>query len=265
MFKHILAVAGLAAGLLCAGQALAQTDQEYLDDRFTEALLSVRHDSLVSGPVALQNSGAPFIIENPGNAVAFVLACESRCSGVGARLSVAGMPQLRARNMDDDTHKVVLEIPQAYTRSLSNFEISVDLGCRVERGCLHRWGLLTRGSALPLSQRGVRSMPTPAELAQAARATSVQWVQQPNGEDLRFYYPARAWGSNISGSARLDCLIASGGALRCRAANEQPTYQGFGDAALKLATMLRVAERNEAGESLVGQRVSVPIQFQPGA
>lgn len=266
MLKQILIAVGLAFGTLTAGAAAAQSNSdEYVSDRFAEGLMEVSHDAVIESAMARGASVAPFIVANPGNAAALMIACESRCSGINARLRVAGMPELRARNSQRRSHLLILEIPVAYTRSLSNFEIGLEIGCRVEVGCLHRWALLSRGSALPLSQRGVRAMPTPAELAQAAQATNVQWTQRPDGNDLRFFYPARAWRGNLSGAARLDCLIAPGGVLRCRTASEQPTYQGFGDAALKLATMLRVAERTEAGETLVGQRLSVPIQFQPGA
>jgi hypothetical protein len=265
MFRSMLAAAGVLVGLALAPAASAQSAREYVNDRFAEGLMQAQHNAVIEGATSQGAASTPFMVANPGNASALIVACESRCSSVAARIRAAGMPELRARNSDRQPHLLILEIPRTYTRSLSNFEISLDLGCRLEAGCLHRWALVSRGLAMPLSQRGVRTMPTPAELAQATQASNLDWVQRPDGEALRFFYPVRAWRNNISGSARLDCLIAAGGVLRCRARSEAPAQEGFGDAALKLATMLRVAERNEAGETLVGQRVSVPIQFQPGA
>lgn len=265
MLRHSFFAAIVAFGLSAAGAASANDAEEYVGDRFAEAMFRVDADAVIEGATARRNSGAPFIVANSGNAVVLIVACEDRCTSVGARLRVAGMPELRVRSTDRAPHLVVMEVPTAYTRTLSNFELNLEIGCRREAGCLHRWALMSRGPALSLAQLGLRAQPTPAELAQASEAASVHWTQRPGANDLRFYYPARAWRSNIAGSARLDCLIAAGGALRCRASGEQPGSQGFGDAALKLSTVLRVAERNEAGEPLVGQRVTVPIQFQPGA
>jgi periplasmic protein TonB len=86
-------------------------------------------------------------------------------------------------------------------------------------------------------------------------------VSRPNGDDLRFFYPMQAYANNRSGSAQLQCLVAADGALRCRARNEAPAGAGFGDAARRLSTMLRVEPTDATGQSTANRQVVIPVQF----
>lgn len=261
MLKAIYASALVAVALSLSGTALAQGYVDDAQDRFDEILMMTPHDNLIEARADVRPPAGPILLDNPGNARALVLGCETACQNPRLRLRVAGMPDLVATGDPRSPRRVALEIPEAYARSLSNLEIELQLNCDRDH-CAHRWALLARGPAPALAQRGLPAAITDAQW-NAATDLRPQWSQRPNADDLRFYYPPRAWRDRVAGSARLQCLVAAGGALQCRLNEEQPRGAYFGVAAARLATLLRVAEQDENGQSTVGRRVTVPIVFQP--
>jgi hypothetical protein len=255
----ISAVAVLA---FSASNSYAQGREEEAGDRFVEAALRVEHtDVIAAGTGQRQPSGA-VLLANSGNATAIVLGCENGCQAPRVRLRVAGRPEIIAAGTQASPRSVILRVPLEYARSLSNLEIQFDLNCLDSAACNYQWALFGNGPEMSVQQRGI---PAAITEAQWSGATDVrpQWRQRPTADDLRFYYPVEAWRENRGGSARLQCLVGTGGALNCRVSQEDPSQGGFGEAALRLSTLLRANETDASGQSTVGKRVSVPIVFQP--
>jgi hypothetical protein len=93
---------------------------------------------------------------------------------------------------------------------------------------------------------------TPAS-AQADRA----WVEAPTVADIAAAYPARAKSGAVSGQVELTCEMARDGHPRdCAALTEKPGGYGFGAAAVKLATHLKVGD-----QSLTNQNIFIPVTF----
>ena len=256
---RVLAFLAAGAALAFASTAAASPREE-ADDRFTEVLYTVNYSRAVEGAVVEGGSGAPIMLANPGNAAAIVVGCERSCISVQVTLRVAGMPDLALRSTNQ---RLILDIPAAYTRSLSNFELDIDVACGGS-ACVHRWAMLTRGVAQTMQSRGLPRPITEAEWTRAGETvplSQITWAQTPTADDMRFFYPVRQWRAQQGGQARLQCLVVEAGALRCRAEGQS----AFNDAALRLATRLRAPENDAAGQPLRNRRVVVPIRFQPAS
>lgn len=258
MFR-MTSFAALAAVFLLAGGAAASQDEA--TNHFLEGVAMMPHDEIETNGVGRGRS-ATFMIANPGNLNGFVVGCDDACRGVSVQLRASGLPPLVAGLSVDTPRTVMLAIPESHRRTLSNFEVRITIDCAGGRECDYIWGSLSEGRPFNSSMATV----TPAEWNGAGETlprSSLRWVQRPSGDDLLFFYPVDALRANTAGSARLECLIVSGGRFRCRAASETPTGQGFATGALRLVTLLRVEETDAEGNSLVGRRVVLPIQFQP--
>jgi hypothetical protein len=258
---RILVLASMAAMSL-AGAVWAQSARDTAGDYFVAAAMSTPHDSVLIAGESRGQAGHAFLLPNNGAASAFVVGCEEACTGVQADLRAAGLGPISASSSSANTHVAVLHIPSNYARTLSNLEVRIVLSCPRPQGCYYRWALLGAGPVPTLAQRGMRAAPTDQEWAAAAPpAGALHWVSRPNGDDLRFFYPMQAYANNRSGSAQLQCLVAADGALRCRARNEAPAGAGFGDAARRLSTMLRVEPTDATGQSTANRQVVIPVQF----
>jgi hypothetical protein len=254
---RVLALLAAGAALMFASTAAA-TPREEADDRFTEALLTVNYSRAVEGAIVEGSSGAPIMLANPGNAAAVVVGCERRCATIQVTLRAAGMPDLALRS---HSQRLILDIPAEYTRALSNFELDIDITCGAS-ACVHRWALLTRGVAQTMQSRGLPRPITEAEWTRAGQTvplSQIAWQQTPTAEDMRFYYPVRQWRASQGGQARLQCLVADAGVLRCRTDGQS----AFNDAALRLSTRLRAPANDASGQPLLNRRVVVPIRFEP--
>ena len=100
----------------------------------------------------------------------------------------------------------------------------------------------------------------------AAAATPVvvtpAWRSTPSADDIAAVYPQAAARSGTSGRAVISCLVSADGTLGgCAVAEESPTAQGFGEAALKLQTKFRMRPKSWEGLPLTGTRVNIPIRF----
>lgn len=79
--------------------------------------------------------------------------------------------------------------------------------------------------------------------AAAGVAAAPHWVQEASGADMDAAFPGRAAASGLtSGMARLDCDVRQDGSLTaCRVSEERPPGMGFGEAALSVAHLFRLA------------------------
>lgn len=254
---RVLTVLAAGAALIFA-TAAAATPREEADDRLAEALLGIQFNGTSENVVTEGASGQPFMVTNPGNASAVVVGCERRCQGIAITLRAAGLPDLRART---DAQRLVLEIPATHARSLSNYELDIDVECG-GANCVRHWVMTLRGVPASAQSRGLPRPITEAEWNGAGEIvplSQITWQSTPTAEDLRFFYPVRQWRASEAGEARLQCLIGNGGALRCRAVGQS----AFNDAAVKLATRLRAPETDASGQPLLNRRIVVPIRFEP--
>jgi hypothetical protein len=255
-------VAAIAALAFAPGVAHATRAEDEAADRFAEGILSSPHEAIPYSATA-EGSGQ-FMLPNPGNLTALVVGCEENCRALRVQIRAAGLAPISVRAREDDPALLVVQLPDAYRRSLSNFEVTITATCEsFDDHCVNRWGALARGAAR--TNTSALSADEWNRAGEAVALSNVRWRQRPNAEDLRFYYPTDAWRTSTPGSARLECVVAGGGALRCRAASEDPAHRGFGESARRLATLLVAEETGEDGASIVGKRVVVPIRFEPAS
>jgi protein TonB len=90
-------------------------------------------------------------------------------------------------------------------------------------------------------------------------------TERPSGEDFGRFFPREAAQARLDGRAVIVCAIDQEGGLRCLVQSEAPAGYGFGEAALKLSTRFRVAERLPDGRPTAGGALRLPIRFcHPG-
>jgi TonB family protein len=83
------------------------------------------------------------------------------------------------------------------------------------------------------------------------------WVEAPTVADIAAAYPARARAAGVGGQVELTCEMARDGHPRdCAALKETPGGYGFGAAAVKLATRLKVSD-----QGLTNQNIFIPVSF----
>ena len=94
-----------------------------------------------------------------------------------------------------------------------------------------------------------------------------QWIRKPSGDDFARLYPEGASSKGLQGRATLSCGVDSQGALvRCMIETEQPTGEGFGEAALKMVPLFHMGMPPSGGAIPANASVKIPIRFQmPGA
>ena len=82
--------------------------------------------------------------------------------------------------------------------------------------------------------------------ASGASAQAPHWVHEASGADMDAAFPARAAASGVtSGMVSLDCdVLRDGGLTNCRVGEERPSGMGFGDAALSVAHLFRLAPQS---------------------
>lgn len=114
----------------------------------------------------------------------------------------------------------------------------------------------------PTADRKVRlpitwALPEPLD---ASVPVTPQWVHAPSGDEMAAVYPAQAeW---KSGRAVLACRLSqTGRPTDCTVAEETPAGLGFGQAALKLAPLLRFTTRDASSKSLVGGTFRIPLAW----
>jgi protein TonB len=93
--------------------------------------------------------------------------------------------------------------------------------------------------------------------------TNPDWTSRPNADDLAKYYPERASRLNVNGRAEISCTVTAKGTLTdCSAVSEDPSDQGFGEAAMKMSHLFKMRPKTRDGAPVDGGTVRIPIRFE---
>jgi hypothetical protein len=89
-------------------------------------------------------------------------------------------------------------------------------------------------------------------------------VQGIDPTALASAYPAAARVAAVSGDVTVICDATADGEMSgCRLMSENPTGYGFGDAALSLASQIRIAPQGKDGSPVAGRSVEWDVPFKP--
>ena len=92
--------------------------------------------------------------------------------------------------------------------------------------------------------------------------TDPVWLRGPNADDIARYYPDRAQRLEKEGRATISCTVSASGTLvNCAVVNEDPSDMEFGDAAMKMARLFKMAPTTTDGAPVEGAKVRIPIRF----
>jgi TonB family protein len=99
--------------------------------------------------------------------------------------------------------------------------------------------------------------------AHAADLTDPVWDKAPGQDDGAKAYPAHAAQAGISGAVKMKCAATSAGLLSdCSVIQETPSGEGFGAAALSLATGMALKPTGGDGQPIAGRNLIVPVRFE---
>jgi outer membrane biosynthesis protein TonB len=98
--------------------------------------------------------------------------------------------------------------------------------------------------------------------AQAADLNDPVWDRAPGQDDWAKAYPTHAAQAGITGAVKMKCAATSAGMLSdCSVIQETPTGEGFGAAALSLATGMALKPTDSSGHAVTGRNLIVPVRF----
>jgi protein TonB len=102
----------------------------------------------------------------------------------------------------------------------------------------------------------------PPEPPRPSVITQPDWARRPTGEEVARYFPDRASRMGVNGRATISCSVTSRGALQnCSVVSEDPSDQGFGDAAIKMSKLFKMRPMSKDGAPTDGGQVRIPISF----
>lgn len=123
---------------------------------------------------------------------------------------------------------------------------------------------ITMSASNPRAPGGLRLSATPEgavrlaeRLATAERVGGQTYLDTPSGYDFSRHYPGPALEANVSGVARLNCLVLADGALDCVVQEETPPDYQFGAAAQRIVRGFRV----DVFATAPGQRIQLNTRF----
>jgi TonB family protein len=100
--------------------------------------------------------------------------------------------------------------------------------------------------------------------AHAADLNDPVWDRAPGQDDWAKAYPAHAAQAGIAGAVKMKCAATSAGLLsNCSVIQESPIGEGFGAAALSLATGMALKPNDASGQPITGRNLIVPVRFEP--
>jgi TonB family protein len=92
--------------------------------------------------------------------------------------------------------------------------------------------------------------------------TNAVYVYRPDPSSVEHFFPKHALAKGVSGSVLLRCTAtATGGLKDCVVVAEAPNGWGFGEAAVRSASMFDLDPRLSDGTSIEGRTVPFPIRF----
>ena len=98
--------------------------------------------------------------------------------------------------------------------------------------------------------------------AHAADLNDPVWDKAPGQDDWAKAYPVHAAQAGISGAVKMKCAATSAGLLAgCAVIQETPTGEGFGAAALSLASGMALKPAGGDGQPIAGRNLIVPVKF----
>ena len=119
---------------------------------------------------------------------------------------------------------------------------------------------------IPIAFRLPHEAPAPANAPVPLvepRATPLDWLHRPSGDDVLRYYPIGARHYGIEGAATIQCQVTDRGLLAgCVVVSESPAGQGFGAAAMKLGSLFKMGPMTKGGRPAGGGTVVIPIRFR---
>ena len=118
------------------------------------------------------------------------------------------------------------------------------------RPSTYRFNLVTKVTQSP--------PPRPADTI-----TQADWIRRPTAEDVSRFYPNRAMLRDVEGTTRISCRVSVTGQLvGCEVQFESPQGYGFGAAAIRLSSTLRMRPMMRNGEPVDGDTITIPIRWQ---
>jgi TonB family protein len=131
---------------------------------------------------------------------------------------------------------------------LPSFRVNTDLIPREERSRLRAPVVLRLGPPGPKPPLFLRT---------------VDWLRGISSEDVLSAFPPKAVEAKVlSGLGVVDCRVGEDGALLdCTVVNESPAELGFGEAARKVASILRANIWSRLGEPTAGATLRLPLRF----
>jgi TonB family protein len=90
------------------------------------------------------------------------------------------------------------------------------------------------------------------------------WLQRVNPAYVAQLYPAAATKAGVrNGLAEVVCTVQHDGSLQsCGVASEQPVGLGFGDAALQVASVMKMNPWTAQGDPVDGARIRLPVRLE---
>ena len=95
-----------------------------------------------------------------------------------------------------------------------------------------------------------------------ALASSPDWIKIPSAADFRKVYPRRAYENDLEGYGTIQCVFNGQGKLdACHLLSEDPQGDGFGRAALALASYYQAKPVQIDGKPIEGAPFTTRIEF----
>jgi TonB family protein len=114
-----------------------------------------------------------------------------------------------------------------------------------------------------------RLAPADSEEALSRRIADPHWVAAPTPGEIREKFPVQAMANGVTaGRGVASCTVAADGSMTaCKPVTGQPDGQAFSEAAVAIASLVRMSRWTNGGGPVDGAVVNLPIRFEltPGA
>jgi TonB family protein len=109
-----------------------------------------------------------------------------------------------------------------------------------------------------------RLAPADSDEVRNRRIADPRWVAAPTPDEIRQMFPAQAMANGVTaGRGVASCTVAADGSMTaCKPAPGQPDAQSFSEAAVAIASMVRMSPWTNAGGPVDGAVVNLPIRFE---